>query len=147
MHRLASIAVPRPSRRAAAVASCLALLALASCRSPNRGVWRGTFDGSVSGTVEFRISTSGRSLDGTMDGKTRDGQPFHAEMEGKTRDRYFHATFEGTSRTEMYPVKFEGFMTGELVEGHGTGDWECQLALGASPKLKGTWSVDQQPAE
>jgi len=40
----------------------LALLLVAGCSSPNRGIWKGTFDGSVSGTVEFRINARGTSL-------------------------------------------------------------------------------------
>jgi hypothetical protein len=117
-------------------------LALAACSSPNRGVWRGTFDGSVAGTVEFRISARGTSLTGTMEGSTRDRQPFHADLEGTIKGDYFYATFEGTGSAELRPVPFAGFMKGELRDGRGEGDWEATLRF-TEQELRGGWRVDQ----
>jgi len=119
---------------------------LAGCSSPNRGVWAGTFDGSVAGTVEFRINTRGTRLTGSLTGATRDGNPFHAEMEGKIEDQYFYATFEGKSLAGGLPVAFDGFLRGELQEGKASGDWSCTLRL-AQRKLSGAWHADQVAME
>lgn len=125
----------------------LALLALAAaCRSPNRGVWQGTFDGSVRGTVELRINTRGTRLSGSMSGSTRDGQPFRAELDGKIQGDHFYATFEGASRAGALPVAFSGFLRGTLAAGRGSGDWECELAV-TRQKLKGEWAVEQTAVE
>jgi hypothetical protein len=119
---------------------------LAACGSPNRGTWKGTFDGSMSGTVEFRINSRGTSLSGTFNGATSSGQPFEAEMEGKINEPYFYATFEGTSRTEIYPVPFEGFLRGELGSGKAGGEWETQIRT--SPvKMRGAWTAAQVEEE
>jgi hypothetical protein len=119
-----------------------AFLLLAACRSPNRGVWQGTFDGSVAGTVEFRISARGASLTGTMEGTTRDRQSFQADLEGTIKGDYFYATFEGTGSAELRPVPFSGFMKGELRDGRGSGDWEATLRF-TQQKLRGAWRVEQ----
>lgn len=117
-------------------------MALAACRSPNRGVWKGTFEGSVAGVVEFRIDTRGTSLTGTMAGATRGGQPFQADLEGKVKGDYFYATFEGRGSAELRPVPFTGFMKGELGRGAGSGEWEATLRFTAQ-KLRGGWQVEQ----
>lgn len=141
----------RPRRGAGAVLLSLALLSwallsLAACRSPNRGVWRGTFDGSVRGTVEFRINARGTRLSGSMSGATREQQPFRAEMSGKIQGDHFYATFTGASRAGALPVAFEGFLRGTLAAGHGSGDWQCELTL-TRQKLKGEWEVEQVGVE
>ena len=105
-------------------------------------MWRGTFDGSVTGEVEFSISARGTSLTGTMEGSTRDRQPFHADLEGTIKGDYFYATFEGTGSAELRPVPFEGFMKGELRDGRGEGEWEATLRF-TRQKLDGSWRVDQ----
>jgi hypothetical protein len=142
-------AVPSPPGRCGgfrAFALLLVVGVLAACSSPNRGTWQGTFDGSLSGTVEFRIDSRGTSLSGTFEGATSSGQPFTAEMEGKINDRYFYATFKGTGRTEVYPVPFEGFLRGDLGSGQANGDWEAQISV--SPvKMKGAWTARQLPEE
>lgn len=122
--------------------AALALVAACACASPNRGVWSGTFDGSVSGVVEFRINTRGTRLSGSLRGTTRDGQPFEAELKGRIRGEHFYASFEGTSRAGLLPVGFEGLMRGSLDEGSGSGDWTCELKLSRS-QLKGSWEVEQ----
>lgn len=143
---------PRPearrgTRRRLGAAALLALLPLAAgCRSPNRGVWQGTFDGSVRGTVEFRINARGTRLTGSMSGATRDGQPFRAEMDGKIQGDHFYATFAGASRAGALPVAFEGFLRGTLAAGHGAGDWQCEISV-TRQKLKGEWQVEQVAVE
>ena len=130
------------ARPAARALLTLVLCALGACSSPNRGHWSGTFDGSVSGVVEFRINARGTRLTGSLTGSTRDGQPFAAEMEGKMRGEHFYATFEGTSRAGVLPVAFEGLMRGSLGEGAGSGDWTCELKV-SRLHLEGTWEVEQ----
>lgn len=133
-------------RKVARLFVVVASLLVVSCSSPNRGVWRGTFEGSVSGEVEFRINSRGTRLEGTMVGDTKDGQPFRAEMEGKVNGDFFYATFKGASRVRALPVAFEGFLKGSLSAGQGEGDWECELAL-ARTKLAGRWRVEQVTEE
>lgn len=122
----------------------IALLALlvASCSSPNRGVWRGTFSGSVNGTVVFRINTSGTELEGTLSGQTTDGAPFDAEMEGKINGEFFYATFEGRADSGLRPIPFEGFLRGQLGAGVASGDWECELRF-TGGKMSGAWETKQ----
>lgn len=124
----------------------LALSLLAGCSSPNRGTWRGTFDGSVAGTVEFTINARGTRLTGSMTGATRERQPFKAELEGKIKGDNFYAEFRGASRFGALPVAFEGFMRGTLTDGLGTGDWQAELAV-SKQKLRGSWQVEQLEAE
>jgi|CXWL01.1.fsa_nt_gi hypothetical protein len=114
-----------------------------ACSSPNRGHWQGTFDGNVAGTVEFDINARGTSLDGKMEGQTRDGQPFKAELEGRIEDPFFYAKFVGRVQTGVYPLKFEGLMRGELASGTAKGDWSCTL-VPTETKLEGTWETSQQ---
>ncbi len=124
-------------------ASLLALVLLvAACQSPNRGSWAGTFDGSVAGTVEFRINARGTRLTGELSGETQDRQPFAAEMEGRLSGDRFYAKFAGKSRAGMLPVAFEGLMEGELKAGHGEGEWSCELRFNQR-RLKGHWRVEQ----
>lgn len=118
-------------------------ITFAACSSPNRGVWKGTFEGSVSGTVEYEINARGTSLTGKMEGQTSEGQPFSATLEGRIEDPFFYAKFEGTSRTQIYPVGFEGLMKGEIRDGRAQGDWNCQLQVG-NVELAGTWETTQQ---
>jgi hypothetical protein len=121
-------------------------LVAAGCSSPNRGVWKGTFDGSVSGVVEYEINARGTSLSGKMEGTTSEGQPFEATLEGRIEDPYFYAKFEGTSRAQIYPVRFEGLMKGEIRDGRSWGDWSCELLVG-NVAMAGTWETTQQPLD
>ena len=131
-------------RRLGASVACAALVAGAlGCSSPDRGVWSGTFDGSVSGTVDFTINARGTSLEGKMEGTTSDGSPFHATMKGTIRDTYFYAKFDGRTDTGLRPIPFEGLMKGELADGRGTGDWDATIRF-TSTQMKGTWQVEQQ---
>ncbi len=120
----------------------LLLLNLIACSSPNRGIWAGTFDGDISGTVEFEINTRGTQLKGEMEGETRGGQPFKADMEGTLDGSLIHATFTGVSRTGALPVFFDGSMSGDLFGGEGEGDWECEIRH-ARIHLKGNWITEQ----
>lgn len=132
------------SPASAAVLGLLALVAfLAACGSPNRGEWEGIFDGSVSGTVHFEINARGTRLTGALDGTTRNGQPFEAEMEGRIRGEHFYATFEGKSRAGLLPVAFDGLMRGTLAEGVGRGDWTAELKPRSGGVMKGGWEVRQ----
>lgn len=118
------------------------VLALA-CSSPNRGRWSGTFDGSVSGTVEFDINARGTKVKGRMNGETVNGEPFRATLEGVLRQDFFRADFEGRAGGSLgLPVPFTGEMTGSLDLGVGRGEWNCTLWRG-SGTLQGTWSVEQ----
>jgi hypothetical protein len=129
--------------RARRIVGVLAL-ALAACSSPNRGTWSGTFDGSVTGNVDFTINARGKSLEGKMEGTTSDGSPFHAKMKGTIRETYFYATFDGRTDTGLRPIPFEGFMKGELAAGKGSGEWDATIRF-TSSKMNGTWTVTQQP--
>lgn len=131
----------------AALLGALLLLAAGGCApSPNRGTWRGDFEGNLSGTVEFRIDARGSELTGSIEGKTSDGSPFTATMEGKLRGEHFYATFEGTGRSQLYRVPFTGFMRGRLGDGRAEGDWEAELR-GRGGTLAGAWSVEQVAVE
>jgi hypothetical protein len=114
---------------------------LAACSSPNQGRWRGTFDGTLSGTVEFQINSRGTALTGELEGATSDGQTFSAEMKGKLHDGYFYASFKGQGQTGLLPVPFEGLMKGELADGAASGDWDAELRTGW--KLAGQWVAEQ----
>lgn len=148
----ARVAVRAIRRRRAAPAlvallvASLAVLAAGCARSPNRGTWRGDFEGSLSGVVEFRIDSRGDDLTGAIEGQTAEGAPFTAEMEGRIEGEHFYATFEGTGRAEVYRVPFTGFMRGRLGAGTAEGDWEAEVR--ARPgKLAGTWTVEQVALE
>jgi hypothetical protein len=131
------------ARRGFARRATIAALGLAAaCSSPNRGVWSGTFDGSVTGTVEFTINARGTALEGRMEGATSDGSPFHAAMKGTIRDTYFYANFDGRTDTGLRPIPFEGFMKGELGDGKGAGDWDAKIRF-TQTAMNGTWSVQQ----
>ena len=139
--------VTSPARFRPPVAVGLGALVLAflaaACSSPNRGTWRGTFSGSVTGTVEFRINTSGTELDGSLIGQTSDGAPFNAEMDGKINGEFFYATFKGRADSGLRPIPFEGFLRGQLGAGTATGDWECELRFSRA-KMSGTWEAKQE---
>jgi hypothetical protein len=118
-------------------------LALSSCASPNRGVWRGAFDGTVSGTVEMEIGWRGTKVTGEMRGRTRDGQPFEATLGGSLAWDRLEATFRGASQSGMgLPLTFEGEMAGSLLEGRGEGEWAARLMAGRMP-MSGTWRIEQ----
>lgn len=116
---------------------------LAACGSPNRGTWKGEFQGDLSGVVQFTINSRGTGLSGSIEGTTSGGQPFTAEMEGKIHDPYFYGTFKGKGRTDVYPIPFEGLMRGELQSGSAKGDWEAQIRFNPA-KMKGAWNARQE---
>ena len=116
---------------------------LVACSSPNRGYWSGSFDGSVSGVVDFEINARGSRVKGKMKGKTSDGQVFEATLEGSLRRDYLRAEFEGGVGSGLgLAVPFTGTMTGSLDLGRGQGDWTCRL-FRQQNELDGTWSVEQ----
>ncbi len=121
----------------------LAALSGASCFSPNRGRWAGTFEGSVSGVVEFEINARGTRLEGRMTGETREGQAFSATLEGILRQDYIDVEFEGRASTgAALAAPFDGRMTGSLEAGNGRGDWQATLRF-AGTALGGSWQVQQ----
>ncbi len=121
----------------------LAVAVLAQgCSSPNRGEWKGDFDGSVTGTVDFTINTRGTKLTGTMAGKTSGGQDFHATMEGTLAGVDLVAELEGSATTDYRPVPFTGVMKGELLRGKAHGSWECTIRF-TDQKMNGDWRVTQ----
>jgi hypothetical protein len=137
----------RVRQRLSVVAIAAAALAQLSCSSPNRGVWKGDFEGSVTGVVEFRINTSGTKLSGSMAGQTSDGAAFAAKMTGKiTDDTFFYATFTGSAESGLRPIPFEGFLRGELGAGRAQGDWECTLRF-TGVKFSGSWAAVQAVGE
>ncbi len=126
----------------------VALLLLTACqKSPHRGSWSGTFTGDVTGVVDFEINGAGTEIEGSMDGETREGQPFVAEIEGILRTGYIDATFQGRATSNGLPVPFEGRMTGDLEgsepgDGRGGGEWEATLSF-PEVRLRGTFDVEQ----
>ncbi|HVS15133.1 MAG TPA: hypothetical protein VMV46_14490 [Thermoanaerobaculia bacterium] len=134
----------RWQKRAAALVLAAALVATApGCGSPDRGWWRGTFDGTVTGTVEFEIGTRGTRLRGSMHGATRDGQPFEADLRGTLDRGRIEATFEGRSRSGLgLPARFDGALVGSLRDGAGKGTWNARVTL-PQMILEGSWSVVQ----
>lgn len=121
---------------------------LLACSSPNRGVWKGSFDGSVSGTVEFRINSRGTKATGTIDGATSEGQAFKAEMEGTLDGEVIETKFEGRAVAGgVIPiVLFRGTMTGRLGDGNGDGRWTAVLER-SGQRLSGRWTVDHVSVE
>ena len=134
----------RTAARLASLALLASFVALAGCSSPNRGLWKGDFDGSVAGTVEFTINTRGTSLTGKMDGKTASGEDFHATMKGTLTGVDLVAEFEGSATTDFRPVPFTGVMKGELRQGQAHGTWECTIRF-TQTQMNGTWRVTQVP--
>jgi hypothetical protein len=134
----------RSRRRPLAHLTAALALATLACASPDRGWWRGTFDGTVSGTVEFEISTRGTKLRGSMTGSTRDGQPFEGDLRGQLDRGRIEATFEGRSRTGMgLPIKFDGALVGTLADGVGGGTWNARVTM-PQMIMDGSWSVEQR---
>lgn len=136
-------------RRASLLPSISLLAALAAagwfgCASPDRGWWRGTFDGTVAGTVEFVIGTRGTRLRGTMTGTTRDGQPFEGDLEGRLERGRIEATFDGRSRSGMgLPIAFDGALVGSLADGVGRGTWNARVTM-PQIVMDGSWAVEQE---
>jgi hypothetical protein len=133
----------RGARGEAVLLALLLGLGLAACSSPNRGTWKGEFQGDLAGVVQFTINSRGTKLSGTIEGTTSGGQPFTAEMEGKIHDPFFYGTFKGKGRTDVYPVPFDGLMRGELQPGRAKGDWEAQIRFNPA-KMKGAWNAKQE---
>ena len=96
------------------------------------------------GVVEFTISTRGTKLRGSMEGETRERQPFVAKLEGTLRRERIEASFRGTVRLTGFalPVAFDGEMVGNLGSGEGSGDWQAELIAGSAP-MAGSWRVSQ----
>ncbi len=118
---------------------------LAACRSPNRGRWAGSFDGDVSGVVEFTINTRGTRARGRITGQTNTGEPFVAALRGTLRQDFLAARFEGSaSFSGALPLGFTGELTGSLAAQQGKGDWQATLKV-TEIRLAGTFAVEQQP--
>ena len=101
-----------------------------SLASPLRGRWAGTFDGSVSGTVEFRIGVRGTSVSGTMTGQTSSGEPFSADLDGQVSGGYLQAGFTGSGRGGPLGIQFRGTLEGPLDpagRAETSGTWRCAL--------------------
>lgn len=133
----------------------LALLWLAistqACSSEHRGDWSGTFEGTVSGTLELTINARGTTCQGTMTGATSDGQPFTIEFEGILRQDYLSTELKGRAGLEAgnlargagaLPLSFRGSMTGFLSADEGHGEWQAELNLNSYP-MSGTWTLYQ----
>ena len=77
------------------------LLAIVSCSSPNRGWWRGSFEGDVAGIMEFSINSRGTRATGKVTGALSSGESFRAEFEGTLSQGYLHADLVGSSDTDI----------------------------------------------
>ena len=127
---------------APALAMALAPTLLA-CASPNRGTWRGTFTGGVSGTMEFTIDTRGTRAEGRIVGSTREGQAFEADFEGSLNVDYLKAEFTGSSDSDLgLRAGFEGTLDGTVAAGAADGRWNVTLRY-AGTGYEGTWQATQ----
>jgi len=132
-------------RSAGAAALALAALAALACSSPNRGRWSGTFDGGVSGDMEFTVDARGTRAEGRITGATRHGEAFEASFEGSLNQGFLNADFEGRSETGFgLPAGFRGSLQGTLEQGKGEGSWTVDL-IQARAHYEGAWSATQQP--
>ncbi len=131
----------------AAVALIASGLVWWSLASPLRGRWVGEFDGSVSGTVEFRIGVRGTSARGTMNGQTSSGEPFRADLEGQVGGGRLRATFVGSSRGGPLGIQFRGILESDLDPAGrepAAGTWRCALERAGQvigEPLEGTFEV------
>ena len=124
-----------------ALASLLA--ACVACSSPNQGRWRGSFDGGVTGDMEFTVNARGTRADGRITGATRRGEKFEASFEGSLNQGFLNARFEGSGETGIgLPARFEGSLQGDLEGGGAEGTWTVDL-LQARAHYEGTWSATQ----
>jgi hypothetical protein len=127
-------------RRAAAL---LLAAAVAACSSPNRGRWRGTFEGGVSGQMEFTVNARGTHAEGTIEGGTQRGERFDATFEGSLNQGFLNARFEGSGQTGVgLPAGFRGQLQGTLEQGEGAGTWKVDL-IQVRAHYEGGWSASQ----
>lgn len=129
--------------RIRAVAGGLALIAALACSSPNRGRWQGSFEGGVSGTMDFTVNARGTRADGEITGATRGGEKFEASFEGSLNQGFLNADFEGSGQTGIgLPAGFTGNLQGDLDQGRGEGTWTVDLTQ-ARVHYEGSWSASQ----
>lgn len=121
---------------------CL-LSAVVACSSPNRGWWRGSFEGDVTGTMEFSINSRGTRAEGQVTGTLSNGESFRAEFEGTLNRGYLQADLVGSSDTDLgLRAGFEGVISGRLEGGAAAGDWQADLRQ-ARRHLEGRWQAAQ----
>jgi hypothetical protein len=127
------------------LSSAVAVSGSMGCSSPNRGRWRGTFEGGVSGDMEFTVNTRGTRAKGSITGSTDRGQKFEASFAGSLNQGFLNADFEGSSQTGLgLPAGFRGNLQGTLEEGTGDGSWTVDL-IQAPAHYEGRWSALQTP--
>ncbi|HVR29347.1 MAG TPA: hypothetical protein VMS86_07400 [Thermoanaerobaculia bacterium] len=131
-------------RLTCALALTTSLLAASlACSSPNRGRWRGTFEGGVSGDMEFTVNARGTTADGRITGATRRGETFEASFRGSLNQGFLNAKFEGRGQTGIgLPAAFEGSLQGDLEEGRSEGTWTVDL-IQARAHYEGRWFATQ----
>jgi hypothetical protein len=121
----------------------LALVAASACSSPNQGRWQGTFQGGVSGTMEFDVNARGTRASGGIAGATARGEAFEASFEGSLRQGFLNADFEGSGQTGVgLPAGFRGNLQGDLADGGAEGTWIVDLTQ-ARVHYEGTWAASQ----
>ena len=119
------------------------LLTAAACSSPDRGWWRGSFEGDVTGTMEFSINSRGNRAKGKVTGTLSSGESFRAEFEGTLIQGYLQADLVGSSVTDIgLRAGFDGLISGGLEEGEADGDWRVDLRQARS-HLEGRWQASQ----
>lgn len=138
-------AVQRPreahSRTTRACLLALLLLGFSACSSPNRGWWRGSFEGDVTGTMEFSINSRGTRAKGKITGNLSTGESFRAEFEGTLNQGYLRTELVGSSDTEFgLRAGFEGSLSGDLDRGEADGNWRVQLRQ-VGRQLEGQWQA------
>jgi hypothetical protein len=131
--------LPRPTYRWLVVALAFPL----ACSSPNRGYWQGTFEGGVSGTMQFTVNARGTSAEGRITGATSRGEKFEAEFEGSLNQGFLNARFQGSSQTGVgLPAGFRGELQGDLADGEAAGSWKVDL-IQVRTHYEGTWAASQ----
>lgn len=122
------------------LACCLAALA---CSSPNRGRWRGTFEGGVAGDMEFTVNARGTEAEGKITGTTRNGEAFDAAFQGTLNQGFLNTRFEGSGQTGVgLPAGFRGELQGTLEQGAAEGTWNVDL-IQVRGHYEGSWSATQ----
>jgi len=127
-----------------AVAALAALVVVAiGCSSPNRGRWRGTFEGGVAGTMEFTVNARGTKAAGKITGETRRGEKFDAEFDGSLDQGFLNARFSGSGQTSVgLPAGFRGELQGDLEQGKAEGSWKVEL-IQVRAHYQGKWAATQ----
>jgi hypothetical protein len=125
------------------MALVVGLAASTACSSPNRGRWRGTFEGGVSGAMEFTVNARGTKADGRITGATGNGEKFDASFEGSLNQGFLNARFEGSGQTGVgLPAGFRGELQGTLEQARGEGTWSVDL-IQVRAHYEGAWKATQ----